>query len=76
MRKLNELQTGQRGTIAGMEGDTRFITRIISIGLTVGSPIEILSNENKMPILLYGRDSVIALNRDESSNILVEEVVA
>ncbi len=74
MRKLNELQTGQRGTIAGMEGDTRFITRIISIGLTVGSPIEILSNENKMPILLYGRDSVIALNRDESSNILVEVV--
>lgn len=72
MKKLNELQQGQSGTIAGMEGDTRFITRIISIGLTVGSRIEILRNEKKMPILLHGRDSVIALNRDECGNILVE----
>lgn len=72
MQKLNELQPGQIGIIAGVEGDKRFITRVISIGLTVGSRVEILRNEKKMPLLLYGRDSVVALNRDESGNILVE----
>lgn len=72
MQKLNELQPGQTATIAGVQGDTRFLTRVISIGLTVGSRVEMLRNEKKMPLLLYGRDSVVALNRDESSNILVE----
>lgn len=72
MQKLNELKPGQSGTIASVEGDTRFVTRVISIGLTVGSRVEMLRNEKKMPLLLYGRDSVVALNRDESSNILVE----
>ncbi|MCP1110438.1 ferrous iron transport protein A [Lachnospiraceae bacterium PF1-21] len=72
MQKLNELQPGQQGTIAGVQGDTRFLTRVISIGLTVGSRVEVLRNEKKMPLLLYGRDSVVALNREESDNILVE----
>lgn len=72
MKKLNELQPGQTATIAGVHGDLRFLTRIISIGLTVGSRVEMLRNEKKMPLLLYGRDSVVALNRDESSNVLVE----
>ncbi|MDL2288551.1 ferrous iron transport protein A [Oscillospiraceae bacterium OttesenSCG-928-F05] len=75
MKKLTELQPGQAATIAGVQGDTRFLTRIISIGLTVGSRVEMLRNEKKMPLLLYGRDSVVALNRDESSNILVEVAV-
>ncbi|MCP1103205.1 ferrous iron transport protein A [Aequitasia blattaphilus] len=75
MQKLNELKTGQQGTIASVQGDTRFLTRIISIGLTVGSRVEVLRNEKKMPLLLYGRDSMVALNRDESDNILVEVTV-
>lgn len=72
MQKLNELQPGQSAIIADVRGDTRFLTRVISIGLTVGSRIEVLRNEKKMPLLLYGRDSMVALNRDESGNILVE----
>lgn len=72
MQRLNELQPGQSATIAEVQGDTRFLTRVISIGLTVGTRIEVLRNEQKMPILLYGRDSVVALNRNESGNILVE----
>lgn len=72
MQKLNELQPGQAAIIAAIDGDQRFLTRVISIGLTVGSRVEILRNEKRMPLLLYGRDSVVALNRGESGNILVE----
>lgn len=72
MKRLNEVKSGQRATIADVRGDMRFLSRITSVGLTIGCKIEMLRNEKKLPLLLYGRDSVIALNREESGNILVE----
>lgn len=71
MQKLSALQAGQRAVPAGIQGNARFLTRGIANGLTVGSFVEMLRNEKKMPLLLSGRDSVVALNRDESANILV-----
>lgn len=72
MSKLSELKEGQRASVAAVEGDTRFLSRITSIGLTLGCTVEVLRNERKLPILLYSRDSMIALNREESNKILVE----
>ena len=72
MQKLHEMKTGQCGNIADVKGDTRFLSRVTSVGLTIGCGVEMLRNEKKYPLLLFSRDSVIALNRDESSNIMVE----
>ena len=72
MQRLHEMKTGQSGNIADVKGDTRFLSRITSVGLTIGCRVEMLRNEKKYPLLLFSRDSVIALNRDESSNIIVE----
>lgn len=71
MKKLSEAKTGETGTICRIEGDTRFLSRVISIGLTVGAPVKILQNEARHPILLYSRDSMIALNRKECENIQI-----
>lgn len=72
MKKLIELAAGENAVIANITGDTRFLSRVTSIGLTLGCKIQVLRNEKKLPLLLYGRDSMIALNREESANILVE----
>lgn len=72
MVKLNEIPTGQKAVIADVKGDSRFLSRVTSIGLTLGCEIDMLYNEKKFPLLVYGRDTVIALNWDESRNILVE----
>ena len=72
MQKLHEMKAGQAGEIAGVQGDTRFLSRVTSVGLTIGCRVEMLRNEKKYPLLLHSRDSVIALNREESGNILVE----
>ena len=72
MQRLHEMKPGQIGNISDVKGDTRFLCRITSVGLTIGCKVEMLRNEKKYPLLLYSRDSVIALNRDESSNIMVE----
>lgn len=69
MKKLSEARSGEHGIISGIQGDTRFLSRVISIGLTPGCPITVLQNEKKQPILLYSRDSMIALNREECDKI-------
>ena len=75
MQRLHELKAGQSGNIADVKGDTRFLSRITSVGLTLGCRVEMLRNDKKYPLLLFSRDSVIALNRVESSNIMVEVMV-
>lgn len=71
--KLYEAKPGFTGTIISIDGDTRFLSRITSIGLTEGVQIEILQNEKNQPVLLTGRDSMIALNRKDCERIEVKK---
>lgn len=71
MKKLSEVSAGSRGRIETVQGDTRFLSRVTSMGLTVGCPIEVLQNERKQPILIYGRDTMVALNRSECEKIII-----
>ncbi len=72
MKKLSELQKDETGVIATVNGDTRFVSRITSIGLTPGCAVTVIKNEKNRPLLVYSRDTMIALNRGESSMIEVE----
>ena len=71
MKKLNELKKEQSGIVASVNGDTRFVSRITSIGITPGCKITIIKNEKHRPLLVYSRDTMIALNRSECENICV-----
>ena len=75
MKKLSELVKDQSGIIASINGDARFVSRITSIGLTPGCRISIIKNEKRRPILVYSRDTMIALNRTECDGIEVKEAV-
>ena len=71
MKLLSEVPAGTRGEILSLEGDGRFMSRIVAMGLTVGCRVEVLQNEKKQPVLIYGRDTVIALNRKECEKIRI-----
>ncbi len=73
MKKLSELEKDKTAVIASINGDARFVSRITSIGLTPGCSITIIKNEKRRPILVYSRDTMIALNRMECAGIEVEE---
>ncbi len=75
MLTLNKVNAGQKVVIVEIRGNSRFLSRITSIGLTLGCEIEMLHNEKKFPLLLYSRDTMIALNKEESSDILVEDII-
>lgn len=70
--KLYDAKAGYSGEITAIDGDTRFLSRITSIGLTIGCNIEIMKNDKKQPVLLLSRDSVIAVNRKDCERIEVK----
>ncbi len=73
MKKLSELRNNSTGIITSLDGDRRFMSRITSIGLTPGSRVKVIKNEKNRPLLVYSRDTMIALNRSECEQIGVEE---
>ena len=73
---LSELRENTEAVISSVEGDTRFVSRITSIGLTPVCHVSVIKNDKNRPILLYSRDTMIAVNRNECSGIQVTEVKA
>ncbi|MBP7460492.1 MAG: ferrous iron transport protein A [Candidatus Delongbacteria bacterium] len=74
MSRLSRQPQNSRCRIKQCYGDRRFIGRITSIGLTAGTPVEIIQNRKNTPLLLYARDTVIALSFREADSIWVEEI--
>ena len=74
--KLGELKENTEAVVSGISGDQRFIGRITSIGLTPGCRISVVKNDKNRPVLLYSRDTMIAVNRKECEGIEVTEVRA
>ena len=73
---LSEVKENGEALVSGIDGDARFMSRITSIGLTPGCRVKVIKNDNNRPILVYSRDTMIALNRNECKGITVEEVTA
>ncbi len=73
---LSEVKENREALVSGISGDTRFMSRITSIGLTPGCRVRVIKNDKNRPVLVYSRDTMIALNRNECKGILVEEVTA
>lgn len=71
---LGELKENTEAVVSGISGDARFISRITSIGLTPGCRVQIIKNDKNRPVLLYSRDTMIAVNRRECTGITVTEV--
>jgi ferrous iron transport protein A len=69
---MTKTRAGQSCIVREISGDARFMSRVAAIGLTPGCPVEILRNEKRQPILLYGRDTMIALSRREGEKIMLE----
>ena len=74
--KLGEISENKTAVVASLNGDSRFIGRITSIGLTPGCKLTVVKNDKNRPILVYSRDTMIALNRKECEGVKVEEVSA
>ena len=73
MKKLGQMKQGQTGVVTAINGDVRYMSRITSIGITPGCTISIVKNDKNRPVIVYTRDTMIALNEKECNNIEVQE---
>lgn len=69
--KLTETRPDQNGLIRKIEGDAHFINRITAIGITEGTQFQTVRNDKKMPVLLYLRETLIAVNREDAQRMVV-----
>lgn len=72
MLTLTQAEEGREYTVKDVKGDTRFISRITSIGLTTGAMLKVVRNVKRLPLLIYSRDTMLAINKREANNIYVE----
>ncbi len=70
--KLTETRPDQNGVIRKIGGDAHFMNRITSIGVTEGTAFQTVRNDRKMPVLLYLRETLIAVNRMDAERIEVQ----
>ncbi len=70
--KLTETAPDQFGVIRKISGDAHLISRITAIGITEGTGFQTVRNDRKMPVLLYLRETLVAVNRKDAEGIEVE----
>ena len=72
--KLTETKPDQHGVILRIGGDVHFLNRITAIGVTEGTAFQTVRNDKKMPVLIYLRETLIAVNRADAGKIEVETI--
>ncbi len=70
--KLTETKADQHGLIRSIVGDAHLAKRVTAIGITEGTAFRMVRNDRKMPVLVYLRETLIAVNRDDAERIEVE----
>ena len=73
---LGEVKADKEARVASINGDARFLSRVTSIGITPGCVLKVIRNDKNRPVLVFARDTMIALNRNECKGIEVTEVGA
>ena len=68
---LSDATPGSRYCILEIKEESLLVNRLSSMGLLCGSMIEICQNHKKQPVLLFARDTLIAIGREESKKIMV-----
>ena len=71
--KLSEMKVNACGKVKDLKGDTRFLNRINSVGLNEGAAFQVVKNDRKMPVLVFVRETLLALNRKDCEKIEVTE---
>ena len=68
---LHALEAGQVAVIEDVAGDTGFISRISATGFTRKAEVTMLRNFRQAPVIVFIRDTQMALGRIEASRIQV-----
>jgi DtxR family transcriptional regulator, Mn-dependent transcriptional regulator len=69
--QLTDLETGQTGIVDTFIGKRGMLGRCLSLGFTPGSPIKMVENYHKGPVLVRIHDTAVAVGRGLAEKIMV-----
>ena len=72
MKTLDLLKTGNKGVIKDLAGGLSFLSRASSTGFTPGTEVTMVQNFKRGPLIVYLRDTHIALGRSEAKKIQIQ----
>ena len=70
--KLSKTTEGRTYMLIDVGEDPHFVRRAGSMGLVPDTEIRVIRSQRKMPILIFARDTLIAINRKDSEKIEVK----
>lgn len=73
---LSTAAAGSRVRVTRLGGDMRQLSRLASVGVIPGSVLQVRRNDRRRPLLVFSRDTLLALGRSGCEDIQVEEVSA
>ena len=68
---LSEARPGTTYSVLEIKDEIRLINRLSSMGILCGSHLEICQNNKKQPVLVFVRDTLVAIGREESKKIFI-----
>lgn len=68
---LSDATPDSRYCICEIKEENRLVNRLSSMGLLCGCTIEVCQNHKKQPVLIFARDTLVAIGREESKKIMV-----
>lgn len=68
---LSEATPGHQFTVQEIKDEARLINRLSSMGIICGSTLTVCQNYKKQPVLIFTRDTLVAIGREESKKITV-----
>ena len=72
-KTLDQLESGQSSVIKELIGGQHFISRATAIGFTPGAEVVSVQNYRSLPLIVFLRDTQIAIDRVEARRIVVDE---
>lgn len=68
---LSGATPGKSYVVEEIKDEARLVNRLSSMGLMCGSRFEVCQNHKKQPVLIFNRDTLLAIGRKESEKIMV-----
>ncbi|MGQ9598940.1 MAG: FeoA family protein [Anaerolineae bacterium] len=72
--RLSTVPTNEVVRVQKLEGGHSFLSRVASLGFTPGTRLKVIQNYGHGPLIVYLRDTRVALGRGEAEKIWVERV--
>lgn len=69
---LSELHSGEMALIVDLGMGRGFISRLASMGFTLGAEVRVTQNYGRGPLLVIVRNTTVALGRREAKRILIQ----